>query len=616
MLDLSRRRLLKAGAALGLVGSVPASSTAMEGDDEGPSYFTSPDVVHENKYVQPLPIPDEREPDGTRKGKEYHELEMLEAEHSFHPDLPDTTIWGFDGQFPGPIIAGRRNDKLAIDFDNSNLPDEHLFTVDENVEGTTTENYHGYDGSVPEVRNSTHVHGLNIDPENDGQADMWKSPGGVTGPRFSNDVQQLPNRQPRLTSMYHDHTRGLTRLNNYAGLVGPYYIRSNKEDKLDLPEGDYDIPLVLADRSFTEDGELHYPKMFMANVAGDVATVNGAAFPSLEVEPRRYRFRLVNVSNGRTYDLGLDNDDPHGHGAPALHQISSGHGFLEEVVEIGHHGDMDSLVVAPFERAEIIVDFSEYAGETFTVTNDATFPYEGPMDHGGGGHDDGGHGGMSSMDMDDGMDHGGDQPPLPEIMQIQVADEVTETDTSTPPTQLDLPSPKRVNPNAAKKTRQVTMQMGMDDEGLMIHTLNNKRWSDPIEFTPQLGSTEIWELKNDDDHTHPIHLHLVAFDVIEREWHNTDEGPRPPLPNERGGKDVVKVNPGETVRIAVEFKNFAGKYPFHCHILEHEEHDMMRMFEVVKGNSGDNGHGSGSDGEGKQGRGHGRGNGRGHGRLR
>ncbi|MCU4750642.1 multicopper oxidase domain-containing protein [Halobacteria archaeon AArc-curdl1] len=634
MFDVTRRRLLQAGAALGLSGFVSSSATADE--------HTS---IELEKFKHELSVPKERSPDGKRRGGDYHEIPIEETTHSFHPDLPDTTIWGFDGQFPGPILSARKGERLAVEFDNSELPDEHLLEVDERIDGTTTENYVGYDGPVPEVRNSTHFHGLNVPPESDGQADMWVSPDGVEGPRRSRDVQVLPNRQSRLTSTYHDHTRGLTRLNNYAGLVGPYYIRSPKEEKLNLPDGEYDIPLVLADRSFNEDGSLDYPNMFMADVSGDTATVNGAAWPYLEVEPRRYRFRIINVSNARTFDLGLekggghgDHDDGHGdhddgsmHSSemddvPTLYQISPGHGFLEDVVSIGHHGDMHSLLLSPFERADVIVDFSEYAGETFTVTNDAEFPYAGgtEMDH-----DDGMMHSMDDHDDDHDDGHGGhgdmDHPQLPEIMQIRVASEAEGTDTSADPTELTLPNRNGPNPNAARTTREITMSMGMDDEGLMAHWLNDSSWGDPVEIKPQLGSTEIWELRNDDHHTHPIHLHLVEFEVIDRERHDDHDDhddmedmsgddddhnmdhPTGPLPNEKGGKDVVRVDPGETVRIAVKFGDFAGRYPFHCHVLEHEDHDMMRPFEVVKGNSAGN---SATDNQGRgdddhPGRGHG-----------
>ncbi|WP_254767282.1 multicopper oxidase family protein [Salinilacihabitans rarus] len=602
MFDLSRRRLLQTGVAVG-AGGLLSSSVAADGehsdgdmDMDMPSYeeHSSPEL---DKYEHEVPIPAERTPDGKRRGATYHEIPVEETTHSFHPDLPDTTIWGYDGQFPGPVLSARKGERLAVEFDNSGLPDEHLFKVDTSIHGTTSENYVDYDGPVPEVRRVTHFHGLKVDPANDGQADMWSSPDGVTGPRHAGPVQELPNRQDRLTTMYHDHARGISRLNNYAGLVGPYRIKSGREQMLNLPDGEYDVPLVLADRSFLDDGELYYPGMFMANVAGDVATVNGAAWPYMEVEPRTYRFHIVNVSNGRTYDLSLvegepeDDGDHHGghHGdLPALHQISAGHGFLEDVVTISPHGDMDSLVLAPFERAEVVVDFSEYAGETFTVTNDATFPYEGGTGHDD--HDD--DGGMDHGDDDGGMHMDMDHPEIGEIMQFRVVDEVSEPDTSADPSELRLPNRGGPDPDAAVETRQVTMHMGMDDNMNMIHTLDEERWGDPIEFKPQLGSTEIWELKNDDDHTHPIHLHLVEFEVIEREMHAADHEPEGPLPNERGGVDIVRVNPGETVRIAVKFDGYTGKFPYHCHILEHEEHEMMRPFEVVAGpdDSDDDGH--------------------------
>jgi spore coat protein A len=380
MRDLSRRLLLRASATLGIAGSIPGSALAEDHHSDGTHSDDEVGVSpHLEKYVQPLPIPEARTPDGKRKGADYHEIQVTETTHSFHPELEDTTIWGFDGQFPGPLLEGDRNEKLAIEFDNSGMPEDHLFEIDERIEGTTTENSVDYDGPVPDVRTVTHFHGLNTATESDGQADMWTSPDGVTGPRFQRDVQEMPNRQSSTTTVYHDHARGISRLNNYAGLVGPYVIRSEKEEQLDLPEGEYDIPLVLADRSFEDDGSLHYPDEFVANFAGDTATVNGKAWPYLEVEPRKYRFRIANVSNGRTYDLSLEKaadheDDHESEDVPTMFQVAPDHGFLEDVVSIGHGGDMESLIVSPFERAEIVVDFSDYAGETFTVTNDAMFP--------------------------------------------------------------------------------------------------------------------------------------------------------------------------------------------------------------------------------------------------
>jgi len=616
MRELSRRSLLRISASLGVTGALTKGALASESDSSESEHHRSPDL---DKYVQPLPIPEERDADGWYRGADYHEIPIEETSHSFHPDLGETTIWGFDGQFPGPILSAYRGERLAVEFDNSGLPEDHLFEIDERIPGTTSDNYVDYDGPVPDVRNVTHIHGLNVNPEADGQAEMWTSPDGVTGPRFADAVQEFPNRQPRYTGMYHDHARGISRLNNYAGLVGPYIIKSRREEFMDLPDGEYDVPLVLADRTFHDDGELFYPDEFMATFAGDTSTVNGAVWPYMEVEPRKYRFRIINLSNSRAYDLGLRNENGDDHDVPTKYQISASHGFLDEVVPISHGEDMESLVVAPFERAEIVVDFSEYAGETLTVTNGADFPYAGGSHSESGDHSSGSDSG--GMDMGDGgmdMGHDGIKPQFDEVMQFQVTEEVSEPDWNDHPTDLWLPDSLTTDPEEAETTRTITMGMGMDEHGLMRHHLNDRHWGDGVHQQPQLGSTEIWELVNDTDHTHPIHLHLVHFDVIEREQHDSDHGPQPPLPNERGGKDTVRVDPGETVRIAVEFGDYTGKFPFHCHILEHEEHDMMRQFEVVGGEDDDergwgdddtdHDQGWGNDGEdGNSGRGNGRG---------
>jgi len=188
------------------------------------------------------------------------------------------------------------------------------------------------------VRTVTHVHGLNVAPEDDGQADMWKSSDGGTGPRLSKHVHDIPNRQSRLTSTYHDHARGISRLNVYAGLAGFYLMTSQREEQLELPTGEHDVPLMLQDRSFNEDGTLHYPSSFVPNVAGDTAVVDGAVWPYLEVEPRRYRFRFITVSNGQAFDLRLANESS-GSDVSTLYQIVAGHGFLDRVVEIGPDRD-------------------------------------------------------------------------------------------------------------------------------------------------------------------------------------------------------------------------------------------------------------------------------------
>ncbi|MFP8954590.1 multicopper oxidase family protein (plasmid) [Natrialbaceae archaeon A-arb3/5] len=544
MSKLSRRRLLQTSAALGVTGL--ASHTL--GTEVAQS---TPDL---EKYVQELPIPGVLEPDEQRDGVDYYNIPITEFDQSLHPDLPDTTVWGFDGSFPGPIIEAQKDEPIKVEFDNSDLPDEHLLEVDERVHGTTTENHMHHDGPVPEVRNSIHFHGLNIESESDGQSTMWVSPDGVEGPRRTKDVQDVPNAQSRLTGTYHAHTLGITRLNAYAGLAGLYYIRSEQEEQLDLPDGEYDIPLVIQARSFTDDGSLDYPDSFVAEPSHDTAVVNGAIWPYLEVEPRKYRFRIVNGSNHRTFNMNLSNES--GSAVPTMYQYSSGHGFLEDVVAIEDGGDMESLLLTPFERGEVVVDFSEYAGETFTLTNDAEFPYMG----------------------------GNDGEDFPEILQIRVTDPSEEPeDPSADPTTLDLPAPTEIDEDDAVETRHFTLDMEVTDgDGPPItHLLNGYGMGDegaPVP-QPELGTTEIWEFENTTSHAHPMHLHLVDFRVIGR----GPDGEADPDPNELGGKDTVRVEPDETVRIAAEFGDFTGQYPFHCHALEHEDHKMMLMFDVVEG---------------------------------
>jgi FtsP/CotA-like multicopper oxidase with cupredoxin domain len=550
MNKLSRRRLLQIGAGLGIAGSIPQTST------RAAAQSSSPDL---DKYIQPLPIPEIRDPDGTRDGHDAHEITRQEFTKQLHPDLPETTLWGFDGSYPGPLIEAQRGEPVSVRFDNSGLPNEHLFKVDKRIPGTTAENHPQYDKDdpVPEVRAVTHFHGLKIEPENDGQSMMWTSPEGVVGPGFVNEWQRLPMDQGRLTSTYHDHTLGIVRLNAYAGLVGMYEIRSQAEEDLDLPTGEYDVPLLLQDKTFNEDGSLSYPDEFVPSFAGDTAVVNGAVWPYLEVEPRRYRLRLANGANHRTFSVQLENQS--GQDVPTMYQFAPGHDFLESVVPIGPSGDLSSLVIQPFERGEVIVDFSEYAGETFTMANSAELPYQG---------------------KNSGSDLG-------ELMEIRVADPSREpTDESADPTSLELPFSRLFSEDDVSVTREMSLDQTYNEEKkLLKKTLNGHGFVEAADgdqegiVRPQLGATEIWEFTNETAGPHPIHLHLVKFLVIGR----GPDGTEPPAPNEQGYKDTVRVMPGETVRVLTRFDGYTGHFPWHCHMLEHEDYEMMLRF-VVQGN--------------------------------
>lgn len=346
--------------------------------------------------------------------------------------------------------------------------------------------------------------------------------------------------QGRTTSTYHDHTLGITRLNAYAGLLGLYSITTDAERELGLPSGDYDIPLLLQDKEFNDDGSLHYPEEFVSAFLGDTAVVNGAVWPYVEVEPRRYRFRILNGANHRSFDLQLESES--GSGVPTMYQFAPGHGFLESVVPIGPNGDLDSLLLTPFERGELVVDFSDHAGETLTLAN--------------------------------GADMG---PELTDLVEFRVSDPSTPPeDASADPTSLSLPTPASYDESDARVTREMTLGTEVRN-GLITHTLNGHVFGDEdAPVYPQLGATEIWELQNESGGRHPIHLHLVTFRVIGR----GPDGTQPPDPNELGPKDTVRVDPGERVRILVTFEGYTGQFPWHCHMLEHEDNKMMIPFVV------------------------------------
>ena len=490
-----------------------------------------------------------------------------------------------------------------------------------------------YDGPVPIV---THLHGAHVTPESDGNPQAWFLPAAKNIPsgyatRGSHwdqiagiaDEQgaatfQDPNDQAATTLWYHDHALGMTRTNVYAGLAGFYLIRGGPYDlpegalpgpapKLGDPAGTayYEIPIAIQDRSFNADGSLFFPgnRAFFedklttqlqipfapspapggqSDVApiwnpeffGDTMMVNGKTWPYLNVEPRRYRFRLLNGCDSRTLFLKANS-------ALTFWQIGAEQGFLAEPVPLSQ------LVMAPAERADVIVDFSTFkSGDIITLLNlGPDLPYQG---------------GQPTVDFTP-----ADPGTTGQVMQFRVIP-LTSKDTSTPPAQLTLPLQPSLG--AADNTRTVSLNelesktvfVTEDSQGNIVldahgdpfgptmallgtlnadGTANPLLWSDPITETPTLGSTEIWEIHNFTADGHPIHLHLVAFQVINRE--DKDGIITGPQPWETGYKDTVIALPGQITRLKAKF-DIAGLYVWHCHIISHEDNEMMRPFEVVQ----------------------------------
>ncbi|RJP77073.1 MAG: T9SS C-terminal target domain-containing protein [Candidatus Zixiibacteriota bacterium] len=509
-----------------------------------------------DKYIDPLPLPGVATSMGQVQGATYYEITMTEFQQQLHSQIPPTTVWGYNGTFPGPTIEAFSNKKVLVRWWNQ-LPTDHLLTVDTTVHGA---------GGVPEVRTVVHLHGGHIPADVDGYPEDWFTPG--------NYVDYLyPNKQPAATLWYHDHALGITRLNVQAGLAAFYLLRDKWEGRLNLPQGPYEIPVALQDRSFYTSGQLMYPEEIAPEFFGNTAVINGKVWPRLAVEPRKYRFRFLGGANSRFFSLRLFESDSAGNiieplvAGPVFWQIGTDGGLLPAPVAINQPGDPDTLrlLVSPGERFDVIIDFAGYQGQYFVLHNNAKSPFKGFGEY-------------------------EDEEPLPEIMLFEVQDTVV-ADPYTIPASLRpvIPIPE----NSAKEIRDLTLE---EEEGMghLLLLLNGMHWDDPITENPQLGSTEIWRILNLTEDVHPIHLHLVQFQILDRQPFDVEAymeedtliftgPPAPPQPNEMGWKDTFHAFPGTMTRIIQRFQDYPGLFVWHCHILEHEDHEMMRPYEVVTG---------------------------------
>jgi len=591
---LSRRDFLLAAGVTGtsaLAGcSTPAPSppTAHNRTETTARPAATDHSTHNlEKWVDEVPRPGVIEPTGTKDGQPHYEVEMREFEQKIHRDLPTTTVWGYDGQFPGPTIEAQQGEPIYVQWQNK-LPDDHLLPEDSTIHS----NIIPYDS--PGTRVVTHLHGGNIEAPSDGDPQAWFTRDfQETGPAFEKENYYYVNDQPPATLWYHDHSLGITRLNVYAGLAGFYLLRSDHEQDLDLPGDEYEIPLVLQDRSFNEDGSLYYPtavpdeqgsgdgsypeQSIVPRFYGDTSVVNGKAWPRLSVEPRKYRFRILNGANSRFYNLKVLSYDGQsgetGSGGPPFIQIGNDGGLLSEPVTVA-----DRLEIGSSQRADVVVDFTEYAGETFLLHNNAPAMYRG----------------AAGAEQDD-------SEPLSEVMLFDVSDSASEQETSQIPSRLtEVPT---IPVESADTERYLTLAVQADDYGRPLHLLGTEeepgglRLTDPVTEEPTLGDTEIWSLANFTGMSHPIHLHLVHFQVLGRQSvgdYDPDENDidpdvlEAPEPYELGWNDVVTVDPGEVVHVITHFGEYEGlfndqrgDYMWHCHMIEHEDHDMMRTFRVL-----------------------------------
>jgi FtsP/CotA-like multicopper oxidase with cupredoxin domain len=500
--------------------------------------------------------------------------------------------------------------------------------------------YTQYTGPVPMV---AHLHGaVGVGDESDGYAEAWYLPvagdipagyatqgtwydffagkaaagyGATWGPGFA--TFQYPNENRASTIWYHDHSLGMTRLNVYAGPAGFYIIRGGPaSDKFVLDSRDgtvavlpgpapmakdkfppnktyYEIPIVIQDRAFNVDGSLFYPDtrgffdeyfgpyipetdlspIWNPEFFGNMIMVNGNTWPFQNVQQRRYRIRFLNGCQSRFLILDFNN-------IPGLEawQIGNEGGFLAAPVNITADHD-NRLLMGLAERADMILDFTNVPLGNYVLAN------VGPDEPFGGGEPDG------DFDVSDPLTTG-------QIMQFNVVPAIAP-DPTTPPQFLQLPAiaplPVPVTTRPLALIEMMSMYhdgpsealLGTVEAGVPMHRM----WMEPVTENPNVGDTEVWELYNTTADAHPMHVHEVTFEVLDREGLVLDEdeevvipiqlagNPRPPEAWETGFKDTVIAYPGEVTRIKLQF-NHPGQFVWHCHIVEHEDNEMMRPYRI------------------------------------
>ncbi len=574
-------------------------------------------------FSQPLAIP----PKVDLTGGGSATLTMRGGTHRFSPALPPTPTLGYavgsapgKDTFGGPTLVARRGVPVSVTVKNELGAHPLAGSMDHSLMGMAPD-----DATMP--RGTLHLHGAHDPADMDGLPASTFTPGESFTYHYGND-------QEATGLWYHDHAWGMTRLQVTAGLAGQYWLRDQYDtgtasNPLGLPSGADEVPLTLQDRTFNADGTFAYPVGAFAGAKvpagypdtwapesfGDTSIVNGTAFPNLDVHRGLYRFRVLNASNARFYNLSFDKP------GVTFYQIGSDGGLLDRPAPL------TSLRLAPAERADLLVDFSRFEpGTKLRFTNDAVGPYP--------------SGAPTAAE-------GGN--PLPEVMQFTV--------TGAKGFQAPVPTRLRGRDNQpagivdlhASKTRTIMLNE-IEDPAQPVHVMtNNQFYADGMGMprttqieTPTANTVEEWDIVNTTEDAHPIHLHLTQFQVKNRQDFDkvaytaavnlrlalkgvagaglpepsaAGQGPWPavrpapfllgaptaPPANESGWKDTIVAMPGQVTRILVPFggtaagipapftgdargaavQHFLGSYVLHCHILEHEDNDMMQPFRVV-----------------------------------
>jgi spore coat protein A len=625
-----------------------------------------------------LPVPEVVEP--ILNATEKHLSFKAKIKHvKLHKDLPSTEVWsyrlaagrvinpGSGSTYLGPTVNIQRGENVEVRWANKvktasyaagTLPFEVVKIDPAAVPGTIPQNEPGKDGALNDAQDRmrpmlrqlkaslvTHLHGGRSQADSDG----W--PDNIAAVDQSN-FYSYSNNQAAATLWYHDHANHVTRLNVYAGLAGAWLIRDEEENCLNLPDGEFELPLVIQDRNLDVEGGSFNGKVLHktevnggpAEFFGPYTLVNGKIWPKTEVEPRLYRLRILNGSNARTYRLMLLDNSGNGQHA-SIWQIGCDQGLLENKLTY----PVEGLVLAPGERIDLLVDFAAFADQSLYLWNTA----EAPFGNNAITTDPAGELSALLADPFAGNSTDDNRRPFPQIMRFDVQTDASSPSHTVPADPLWQPKHPKIEITANMPIRLMGLVEKPADPA-QIDSIAMLVFAEYVQITPHepaptgaevvafnffdpkdgsartesfwkgaeefydkvnwkvhLGATEQWYIVNVSPDTHPVHVHLVDMDVNQRYEYaltGTTDDAATPFPNtkpweidgnihhiasitatnalsvetgQKGPKDTVRINPNEMIGVAMKFSPYPGKYLYHCHILEHEDHDMMRPFVIV-----------------------------------
>ena len=456
-------------------------------------------------FQYPLPIPEVIRPEFSKtvdsRTIDFYSLTVESFDAQIYPDLGPAHLIGYNGVSPGPTFVVEQGQETIVRVLNKGTNSAAL-----HLHGSATQSV--WDGWA----------------EDEMQPGQWKD-------------YYYPNYETGRAIWYHDHADGVTSVNAYFGQAGGYIIHDPAEDSLGLPNGNYDVPLTITDKIYQSNGDLVSPAGETTDFLGDIIHVNGQPWPYMAVEPRKYRFRIYDMSLSRPYDLYFE--DPLAY-MINFDVIASDSGLF------GNPVTTSDVLISMGERYEVVVDFSSYAGKNLTMKNKLQIPV---------------------VDEYENTD---------QIMMFVVGTSVSDSSNndavpSTLNSAISWPAPR----DAVDHT--FSFQQGGENtwtiNGIDFADVNNRVLAKPAQ-----GAVELWELQHTGGQTvHPVHVHLINFQVVSRTG-----GSRGVLPYESAGlKDTVLLEPGETVQVLAYYGPWEGLYMFHCHNLIHEDHAMMAAMNIT-----------------------------------